>query len=167
MHIAQTRFPTELKESVARRYLSTNATFKALAAEIGTSTWSVRAWVREYQREGTVGKRRKKRTAARPDQRSPEEKLRLLLAVKGLSDEERGEVLRREGLHDGDIERWEREAMAGLRGEETPAQRQRLQQLERQAARQQKRLKEAEALLILQKKVQALWADEDDDTSDS
>jgi hypothetical protein len=57
--------------------------------------------------------------------------------------------------------------MTGLRGDETPAQQQRIRQLERESARHKKRLKEAEALLILQKKVQDLWADEDDDTSNN
>lgn len=167
MNTPQKHFPTELKESVARRYLSTNASLKTLAEEIGSSTWSVRAWVREYQAQGTVGKRRKKPPAARPDQRSPKEKLHLLFLLKGMSDEERGEYLRREGLHDGDIERWEREAVAGLRGEETPTQQQRIRQLERESAHHKKRLREAEALLVLQKKVQALWVAEDDDTNET
>jgi hypothetical protein len=138
-----------------------------LAEEIGSSTWSVRDWVRLYRSEGTVGRLKKQRPVPAPNQRTPEEKLRLLLMVKSLPEDERGAVLRREGLHDGDIERWEREAMTGLRGDETPAQQQRIRQLERESARHKKRLKEAEALLILQKKVQDLWADEDDDTSNN
>jgi hypothetical protein len=67
-----------------------------------------------------VGERRKKRPAT-PDGRSPEEKLRLLLEVKGLPDAKRGKLLRREGVHDGDLERWEQEALSGLRGAETNA----------------------------------------------
>jgi transposase-like protein len=163
MNSEQKRFPQELKESVVRRYLSTDTTVRQLADEIGSSTWSVRSWVREYQAQGTLAKRRK-RTPARPDQRSAPEKLRLLLMIKGMPDDERGAALRREGLHDADIERWEREAVAGLQGQ-APNQQQRIAQLERETLHHKKRLKEAEALLILQKKVQALWVDEDDDTS--
>ena len=160
------RFPKELKESVSRRYLSTDVSYRALAEEIGASTWTVRGWVAEFREQGTVGKRRKKKPAG-TDQRRPEEKLRLLLHVKGLSDTERGEFLRREGLHDGDLERWEQEALSGLGGTSNTSNEQRIRELERERNHQDKRLKEAKALLELQKKVHALWADEDDDTTHS
>lgn len=160
-------FPNELRESVARRYLSTNATYRELAAEIGSSTWSVRDWVRQFREQGTVGKKRTKRPAP-TDQRSAEEKFRLLLQARSMKDEERGEYLRREGIHDADLERWEQEALGGLTGAAgSESQERRIRELERDNKQQGKRLKEAAALLELQKKVQALWADEGDDTSHS
>jgi len=42
----------------------------------------------------------------------------------------------------------------------------RIRQLERELARKDKALAEAAALLVLQKKVQAIWGDEDDDTDE-
>ena len=42
----------------------------------------------------------------------------------------------------------------------------RLKKLERELARKDKALAEAAALLVLQKKVQAIWGDEDDDTDE-
>ena len=102
------------------------------------------------------------------DKRSAAEKLRLVFTAKALSDEERGEFLRREGIHDDDLERWEEDALDGLEDEKTrAANRRRVRDLERQNKKQKKRLREAEALLELQKKVQALWGDEDDDTTHS
>ena len=44
--------------------------------------------------------------------------------------------------------------------------RKRIKQLERELARKDKALAEAAALLVLQKKVQAIWGDEDDDTNE-
>lgn len=159
------RFPTELRESVARRYLGTEATLRELAEEIGSSPWSVRDWVRQYQQRGTVGKRKNSQPTP-TDKRSPEGKLRLLLQAKALADDARGDFLRREGVHDGDLERWEAEALGGLRGgESSDAQARRIRDLERDSSKKDERLKEAAALLELQKKVQALWGDEDDDTS--
>jgi transposase-like protein len=147
--------------------LSTEATLKDLAEEIGSSAWSVRDWVRQYQQRGTVGKRRRTQPTT-TDKRSPEEKLRLLLQAKALPDDARGEFLRREGVHDGDLERWEAEALGGLRGgDSTEAQARRIRELERDSDRKDKRLKEAAALLELQKKIQALWGDEDKDTNTS
>lgn len=158
------RYPQELKDSVVRRYLSTSASYRELAREIGGSTWTVRGWVREY-RKGSMGPKTKSNPT---DKRSAEEKLRLLLQAQAVSEEERGEFLRREGVHDGDLERWAEEALSGLRGlDQSESQLRRIRELERERHKQDKRLKEATALLELQKKVQALWADEDDDTSHS
>ena len=106
--------------------------------------------------------------AAPTDKRSAEEKLRLIIEAGKLSEDELGEFLRREGLHDGDLERFRAEAMGGLGGQvHSEADRRRIQELERVNAKQEKRLREAEALLDLQKKVQALWGAKDDDTNDS
>ena len=41
----------------------------------------------------------------------------------------------------------------------------RVRELEKQIRRKDKALAEAAALLVLQRKVQALWGDEDDDTN--
>jgi len=164
------QFPRELKESVARRYLTTDLTYRELAEEIGACSWSVRAWVKNLRETGSVAKdkKRKKRKAS-TDKRPSEEKLRLLLEARSLSEEERGAFLRREGVHDGDLERWEREALGGLAGAVSSGEGKdcRIRELEQDKARAEKRLREAKALLELQKKVQALWADEDGDTPQS
>jgi hypothetical protein len=105
--------------------------------------------------------------ATATDQRSAEEKLRLLVEASALTEQQLGEFLRREGLRDGDLERFRAEAMGGLGGQvHSEADLRRIQELERVNAKQGKRLREAEALLELQKKVQALWGAKDDDTTE-
>jgi hypothetical protein len=117
-----------------------------------------------------VAKKSKRPTNAErrsTEQRSAEEKLRLLLEARALTEEQLGEFLRREGLHDGDLERWRAEALGGLGGQlHNDADRRRIAELERAALKQHKRLREAEALLELQKKVQALWGEKEDDTTE-
>ena len=101
---------------------------------------------------------------SRPDDRSPEEKLELMLKAASLGEEELGVFLRENGLHDGDLERWKADAAAGLgRAVGTRGQSRRVRALERENRRQAKRLREAEALLELQKKLHELWGGEDDD----
>lgn len=159
-----TRYRRELKESIARRYLSSDISYRELAEETGADKSSVRSWVQAFKEHGSVGTKRSKTTAT-TDGRPAAEKLRLVIASKGLADSERGEFLRREGVHDDDLERWEREALGGLESKpSSEAQHLRIRHLERSGAKQAKRLKEAEALLDLQKKVHALWGDADDDT---
>lgn len=160
-------YPTELRESVARRYLSTAVGYRQLAVEVGASAWTVRDWVRQYRDQGYIGATQM-RKAKSIDMRSAQEKLKLVIEAKSISEESRGEFLRRSGVHDEDLQRWENEALGGLSGApSSPAQALRIQELERRAKKQEKRLKEATALLELQKKVQALWGEGDDDTKES
>jgi len=160
----------------------------ALAREIGVPQSTLSRWIRVAP-TGTLGGVTRKKTRKgtgrgptpaaetpslherprRPDDLSPEEKLRLVLEASGLSDDELGAFLRREGLHEADLEQW-RDAMRGALSE--PSSRhgrsreaRRIRKLERELRRKDKALAEAAALLVLQKKVQALWGDEDDDTT--
>jgi len=156
--------PQELKAAAVERYLTSDLTLAEVGAQFGTTRSNISRWVKAES--ATLGKKSKRPTPATPDGRSAQEKLRLLLQALKLSDAERGEFLRREGLHDGDLERFEAEMMNELGGEAHSAgDRQRIQELERQNAKQEKRLREAEVLLDLQKKVQELWGAKDDDTT--
>jgi hypothetical protein len=88
-----------------------------------------------------------------------------MMELSPLCDVERGELMRREGVHDGDLERWREEAIAGLGGQlHNEADLRRIRELEKGQAKLDKRLREAKALLELSKKVNALWEVEDDDT---
>jgi transposase-like protein len=159
--------PDAVKEAAVRRYLSTEVSYQELGRELGVDRTTVRGWVRLCQEEGSVVKKRSRGKARSTEQRSPEERLRLLLEGRNLGEEELGEFLRREGIREGDLERWEQDALGGLRESEPLGrlERRRHAAVKRKAKRQEKRLREAEALLELQKKVQALWAEEDDDTT--
>lgn len=105
-----------------------------------------------------------------PHEWTAEQKLAVVLEAAAVPDAELGEFLRRKGLHEAQLQEWRAAATAGLRG---PSQRdrkaanveaRRVRELERELARKDKALAEAAALLILKKKVQAIWGDEDDDT---
>jgi transposase-like protein len=105
----------------------------------------------------------------RPQDRSAQEKLQLLMEVGKLTDEELGGFLRREGIHEADLEQWRETAIDGLSGKVTSAATagqasKRIRDLEKQLRRKDKALAEAGALLVLQKKVREIWGDEDDDT---
>ena len=95
-----------------------------------------------------------------------QEKLRVLLEAARLPETERGEFLRREGLRDGDLQRFEAEALSGLGGEvHSAVDQRRIRELERVNAKQEKRLREAEVLIQLQKKAHELWGVKEDDTT--
>jgi len=164
-------FSTEVKEAAVQRYLTSDLSQTEVAEQFGASRSNVAAWLKKAEAKVEMGKKNKRSPAvpaAPTDQRSAEEKLRLIIEAGKLSEDELGEFLRREGLRDGDLERFRAEAMGGLGGQvHSEADRRRIQELERMNAKQEKRLREAEALLDLQKKVQELWGAKDDDTKES
>lgn len=147
-----------------------------LAAESGVPQPTLSRWLREAT---TLRRKMAKRqddeeqkvAAADAPQRTTEEKFSLVLEAAAVSEAELGEWLRRKGVHAAQLEEWRAQAMAGIgggakRSKDTAADARQIRQLERELARKDKALAEAAALLVLQKKVQAIWGDEDDDTDE-
>ncbi len=106
----------------------------------------------------------------RPQDWTPEEKLAVVLEASGLTEADLGEFLRQKGLHEAVLAEWRTTALAALGGAAGKAERkaaaqatQRLRKLESELRRKDKALAEAAALLVLKKKAQALWGDEDED----
>lgn len=153
-------------------------TATALAGEVGVSQPTLSRWKREA---GTVG-----RAMAEDDDRKPvapsapakrpqdwtgEEKWALVVEAASVPESELGALLRRKGVHEAQLVEWRTAAIAGLQG---PSRRERkaanverlkVRALERELKRKDKALAEAAALLVLKKKAQAIWGDEDDDTT--
>jgi transposase-like protein len=104
----------------------------------------------------------------RPQDWSPAEKLRVVVESTGLTDEDLGAFLRKEGLHQAQLEEWSATARSSLstrKGtKKVSAESKRIRELERELRRKEKALAETAALLVLKKKAQAIWGDEDDDT---
>lgn len=152
-----------------QRYLNSDLTLTEVGEQFGTSRYTLAAWLKESETQNEVSKKPKQHlvaAAVATDERSGTEKLRLIIEANSLSEEQLGEFLRREGLRDGDLERFRLEALGGLDGKVHSQQdRRQIQELERMNAKQAKRLREAEVLLELQKKVQELWGAKDDDTT--
>jgi transposase len=159
-----------VKEAAMQRYLTSDLTLTAVGEQFGTGRYNLAAWLKAAESRNEVKKPKQHLVAAATptDNRSASEKLRLLIEASSLSEEQLGEFLRREGLRDGDLERFRLEALGGLEGKVHSQQdRRQIQELERLNAKQAKRLHEAEVLLELQKKVHELWGAKDDDTTKS
>lgn len=149
----------------------------ALSKEEDVSHSSLSRWLRNAANLRGMTKR-DKRTASLPktkkSHRRPQdwplhEKLRVLAEAESLPSEELGAFLRREGLHEAQLEQWREIAQEAfntprLRRTQNTVERKRIKELERELRRKEKALAEAAALLVLKKKAQAIWGDEDDDT---
>ncbi len=142
----------------------------SLATEIGISQSTLSAWLRQAkERPVSNGSNLPKKRERRPEEWSAEEKLRAVVDAGRLSGAELGEYLRREGLHEAQLDEWRRAVLDALAGggsakSTTREQSRRMRQLEKQMHRKDKALAEAAALLLLQKKVRAIWGEEDEST---
>ena len=160
-------YSESFKRKLVQRMLGPNPlTATALSHEVQVPQNTLSRWLREASTLPPVSSHEPPSSAPAP--RSAQDKLRLLLAYEALPESDRGAWLRREGLHDSELTQW-RQAMVEALDESTPeappkGSSKRIRQLERELRRKEKALAEAAALLILQKKVRALWEAEDDDT---
>lgn len=158
-------YTEELKTSMVSRMLSgTSAT--ALSKETGVPQPTLSTWFRNRSR--LRGVKSGSPTPRRPEDWTPEEKLRAVNEAGSVPDAELGAWLRRNGLHEAQLEAWRRAALEGLAPQKPTAKRsaeaRRVRELERELQRKEKALAEAAALLMLRKKAEALWGDEDDAT---
>lgn len=96
-----------------------------------------------------------------------EAKLNAVFQCSNLNEEELGAFLRKEGLHSHQIDGWRAEILAALgpirRKQNKDNSAQKIRELERDLHRKDKALAEASALLILQKKVNLIWGNKNED----
>jgi hypothetical protein len=89
--------------------------------------------------------------------------MRVVLAAASAGESGRGALLRREGLHEVELERFQAELEELVKGSRSqPAKRnaadkKRIQELERELRRKDRALAEATALVVLSKKLQAYF----------
>ena len=147
-----------------------------LSREVGVHQSTLSRWVRQAHYvpwQGTPSipdEPRRTMPARRPQDWTAEEKYAAMIEAASLPDEELGAFLRKKGLHQANLRQWRQEMLKGLekpggRSSKNSAETRRIRELERELTRKEKALAEAAALLILKKKAQALWGDEDDTTA--
>jgi transposase len=149
-----------------------------LAREAGVPEGTLFRWKKETTLGGMSADRSDDKTSPPmkpPHQWSAEEKLAVVLEAAAVPEAELGAFLRRKGLHAAQLAEWRKQvseaAVAAFRGggskavrKAASAEARRVRDLERELRRKDKALAEAAALLILKKKAQAIWGDEDDNT---
>ncbi len=110
----------------------------------------------------------------RPNDWSAEDKLKVVVEAASLDDEQLGAFLRKKGLHQAHLDQWRSQMLDGLqngfskkKAKQKNDAAKRIRALEKEVNRKDKALAETAALLVLKKKVQEIWGDEDDPTAGS
>lgn len=151
-----------------------------LSKEVDVSQTSLSRWLRGAGISSPFGfpnnvneneQMRSPVTDKRPNDWSPEEKLMAVLEAASLPDEQLGAFLRSKGLHETHLQQWRLQMLSALgkqpkskKSKTSAAEAKQIRELEKELRRKDKALAETAALLVLKKKLQEIWGDEDDDT---
>jgi transposase-like protein len=163
------RYSVERKESVIQKMMPPhNTPIPELAAETGISDVTLYTWRKQARVEGIAVPADGKN----PEKWSSEDKFAIVLEAASLNEAELAEYCRQKGLYVEQIATWRKAclqanannaAQAKAQREQTKQDRKQIKKLEQELRRKEKALAEAAALLILQKKAQAIWGDGEDE----
>ena len=161
-------YSSEIKETMVTKLCSPGGpSVYQLAKETGISSGSLYKWVGAFGKGSRVKNRR-------PEDWSPEERLQAVFEAQGLDEQSLGEFLRKNGLHSNHLKEWQNEIVTLVSGSrktrgrprkdpELTAAQEENKALKRDLRRKEKALAEQTALVILQKKVRALWGQDEDE----
>ncbi len=138
---------------------------KEIAADHGIHPAIISKWVKKYG----INQDMKNKNNKSPHKWSPEEKLLAIKETDPLSEEELGAYLRSHGLHSHHLEDWNKEILMALKSKFYPNKKDpkvlslenECKSLQKQLQRKEKALAEAAALLLLKKKADAYFSDEE------
>lgn len=155
------RYSLERKVAVLDKLLPPhNLSIPEVANQEGISQGCLYNWLKQARLEGRPVPGSRKAT---PEDWSSQDKFAVVLETASLNAQELSEYCRAKGLYPEQIERWKQACMQGLGAPkaepEAKETRKKLLKLEKEIQRKDKALAEAAALLVLQKKFQALWED--------
>ena len=167
------KYSKGFKSSIVRRVVERGEkSVYQVSKETGISAATINNWIQKHKAGKLILDSSDDLT---PSQRSPGEKLALLLESKTLDDDNRGEWLRRQGLHSEHLPLWEQE-LAGmvqdkqnaLKTENTNLKKEKkqlekdLRAKERELAIKEKALADVAVLLTLKKKHRSLFQDDEE-----
>jgi transposase-like protein len=149
------------QQSVEKVYSRGSRSVKAVAEELNVNPWTLKNWMKTHKehslsKEGT--------TTKRPKDWSLAERLQMLLESHGMEDEALNAFCREQGIFRHHLQQW-REAFETGTLQSNRSELRELKEankgLKSELNRKEKALAEAAALLVLQKKYQALWEEKD------
>jgi transposase-like protein len=163
------KYSPERKEAVLKKMMPPyNRSIRQLAVEEGISEATLYNWRNEARTKGIL----LPDGDSGPEGWTARDKFAAVLETAALNEEETAEYCRRKGIYPAQLKvwrdaceaanDWDKQAGIKLKSEQK-SNRKRIKDLEKELQRKEKALAEAAALLVLQKKVQAIWEDPEDE----
>lgn len=165
----QKRYSAEFRESVVKKMMPPHSvSISQLSRETGVSDVTLYAWRKHYRNQGVAVPSNNKKSA----DWSAEDKLAVVIETASFNEIELSEYCRSRGVYKEQIEQWKVAALSGyqtsIQQKKNQAKIQRddrstIKKLERELNRKEKALAETAALLVLSKKWNAIWEENEDD----
>ena len=163
------RYTAEQKQAIIARMMPPqNESVPKLSAETGISDVTLYKWRKEARATGDVTPGNSRIS----DKWSSQDKFLVVMETFAMNEVELAEYCRRKGLYREQIEAWKEVCLQAngqafnqtkqLNGQLKEEQ-QRSKALEKDLQKKEKALAEAAALLLLRKKAQAIWGDEEEE----
>ncbi len=173
------RYAEPFKAQMVKRLLTTpGLSATQLSKEVDVAHSTLSRWVQESAIRGSMSNIPTKPSSLKASKSHPrrtqdwsaEERLKVVLEAARCSDAQLGEFLRVRGLHSATLEQWREDMVSIIKNMKTQKDqakqyKKRISALEREVHRKDKALAETAALLVLKKKVQSIWGDEDDESA--
>ena len=165
----QRKYSEDFKESVIKKMLPPNpVSVSQLVKETGVSDVTLYKWRKDYRDQGIAVPANRNN----PNQWAAEDKLAVVIETASLNEVQLSEYCRSKGLYPEQIHEWKISALSGyqngrqLKKEKTLYQqhdKKKIKRLESELRRKEKALAETAALLVLSKKCQAIWGENEED----
>ena len=159
-------YSNNFKEAILKRLSQSELSVRKFAQQEGINISTMYSWQKQFKMSGfNVSK------IDSPDKWSAEEKFSVVLETSTLSEVELSEYCRTKGLYPEQVKSWKQACIAGNSAQttkivkvtpETKADKKRIKQLEKELTRKEKALAETAALLVLRKKFNAYWEEDED-----
>lgn len=160
---ARNSYSRDFKDAVVKKIMTRgDSTVAEVCAKEGIKPSTAYRWL---MRDTVPGMKNRTKTKW-----SAEKKLQVISDTLTTSEAETGAYLRKEGLHSQQLDEWRSQILASLaparpgkdeRDERIKQLEADVRRVESEVRRKDKALAEASALLILQKKANLIWGDED------
>lgn len=150
------------KQALEKVYTRGSRSVKAVAEELNMNPWTLKNWMKSPKDPSTT---KHGTTTKRPNDWRPAERLELLLESHGLGEEALNGFCREQGIFRHHLQQWRTAFETGssqVKSSELRELKDTNKALSRELTRKEKALAEAAALLVLQKKYQALWEEKDE-----
>jgi transposase len=160
------RYSSEFKEQIVRKMMPPSSQSVAhISRETGITAPTLYSWRNQFRTQGYVVPA----TDKAPEGWDWKAKAAAVIATQQMNDAEKSEYCRQKGIYIEQLEAWEStfEVADGIRSPtskaEEAAARKKVKELEKELRRKDKALAEAAALLVLSKKLQAIWGTKEED----
>lgn len=163
-------YSDEFKEAMVQKILANpHRSVKSVSVEAGIPPSTLKNWKDKYcHNKGLVLSKQKK------NKLKPDDKFNVVILTASMSEAEKSEYCRQNGIYPEDIEQWKNDCIAGCGNELDKSAKKQNRNSERKWENENRRLKkelnrkdkalaETAALLVLKKKAHDIWGDPEDE----